>query len=473
MATARTNPSLDGKASSTEDVISLCPPGQTGSILSSDHPLGSLQEGSQRNTLQALLTFLALHQQLRRRKVLGSHGIWDDGAIQADLKEYEPFTLDEALQLVADRAIAITRADGLAIALVENNEIVLRAASGSMRPDRGTRIDSDSAFSGACFRTARIVTCDDAETDIRVNRQACRRLGTRSMVALPLCAHGHAIGLLQAFSAQPFGFDHSDVRNLSRLAELMMGAFTPEEEEHLTEIAAVAATKLEQTTSEPAAVPVAEPAVQRRKPQSATHEPTKLFLFVLLACIVIVAALAARVWWKPKPSQLSNKMGQTEKVASKPKSAATEYAPTAPSAGSAANFGKLNPDATPKESRPINSGPTLRELLKFPKVTGIQYRWSADSSSVVLNLEDPVPYEAHRLANPDRIYFDLHDTQLASQLAGKSFNVEDAVLKRIRVAQPVIGVTRIVLETKARSNFSVSLEPNPYRLVVQVRQSEF
>jgi N-acetylmuramoyl-L-alanine amidase len=92
---------------------------------------------------------------------------------------------------------------------------------------------------------------------------------------------------------------------------------------------------------------------------------------------------------------------------------------------------------------------------------------------VVLNLEDPVPYEAHRLANPDRIYFDLHDTQLASQLAGKSFNVEDAVLKRIRVAQPVIGVTRIVLETKARSNFSVSLEPNPYRLVVQVRQSEF
>ena len=34
------------------------------------------------------------------------------------------------------------------------------------------------------------------------------------------------------------------------------------------------------------------------------------------------------------------------------------------------------------------------------------------------------------------------------------------------------GVTRVVLETRGASNFSVSLEPNPYRLVVQVRGME-
>ncbi len=38
------------------------------------------------------------------------------------------------------------------------------------------------------------------------------------------------------------------------------------------------------------------------------------------------------------------------------------------------------------------------------------------------------------------------------------------------MAQPVAGMTRIVLETKANSTFSVSLEPNPYRLVVEVRK---
>jgi N-acetylmuramoyl-L-alanine amidase len=103
-------------------------------------------------------------------------------------------------------------------------------------------------------------------------------------------------------------------------------------------------------------------------------------------------------------------------------------------------------------------------------VTGIQHWSSADSSTVVVNLEDQVQYKAHRLPNPDRIYFDLRDTQLASNLAWKSIEVGDALLNRIRVAQPVSGITRIVLETKAKVDFSVSLEPNPYRLVVEVRK---
>ena len=49
-------------------------------------------------------------------------------------------------------------------------------------------------------------------------------------------------------------------------------------------------------------------------------------------------------------------------------------------------------------------------------------------------------------------------------------DVGDTLVSRIRMAQPVAGMTRIVLETKANSTFSVSLEPNPYRLVVEVRK---
>ncbi|MGA7630987.1 MAG: N-acetylmuramoyl-L-alanine amidase, partial [Terriglobales bacterium] len=75
-----------------------------------------------------------------------------------------------------------------------------------------------------------------------------------------------------------------------------------------------------------------------------------------------------------------------------------------------------------------------------------------------------------RLANPDRIYFDLHDTQPTSDLAWKSIEVGDALLKRIRVAQPTTGMTLIVLETKTNTDFSVSLESNPYRLVVEVHK---
>jgi len=84
-------------------------------------------------------------------------------------------------------------------------------------------------------------------------------------------------------------------------------------------------------------------------------------------------------------------------------------------------------------------------------------------------MEDQVPYEVHRLMSPERIYFDLHDTVLVRELDRKTMEVGDASLSRVRIAQPVAGVTRIVLDTKDGSNFSVSMESNPYRLVVELR----
>jgi len=113
---------------------------------------------------------------------------------------------------------------------------------------------------------------------------------------------------------------------------------------------------------------------------------------------------------------------------------------------------------------------TPQELSKLSRITGIRHWSSADSSTVVLDLQDQVQYEAHRLPSPDRIYFDLHDTSLAPDLVAKTIEIGDPLLTRVRVAQPVPGLTRVVLETKGNPNFSVSLEPNPYRLVVEVRK---
>ncbi len=73
------------------------------------------------------------------------------------------------------------------------------------------------------------------------------------------------------------------------------------------------------------------------------------------------------------------------------------------------------------------------------------------------------------LSHPERIYLDLHDTRLVASLFNKTIDVGDPLLQRVRVAQPTHGVTRVVLETTGASNFSVSLEPNPYRLVIEVR----
>ena len=96
---------------------------------------------------------------------------------------------------------------------------------------------------------------------------------------------------------------------------------------------------------------------------------------------------------------------------------------------------------------------TPEEAGVLPQVTGIRHWSSADSSTVVIDIQDQVQYEAHRLSKPERIYFDLHDTTLAAAFSNRIIAVNDPLLQRVRVAQPIAGVTRVVLETNGASGF--------------------
>ena len=126
-----------------------------------------------------------------------------------------------------------------------------------------------------------------------------------------------------------------------------------------------------------------------------------------------------------------------------------------------------------KPAVPAETASTPQELSKFPKVTGVRHWSSNDSSTIVFDLEDQVQYEPGHLSNPDRFYFDLRDTQLSPELQGKSFD-GDTLLSRIRIAQPAAGMTRVVLEARSGAALSrpqVSLERDPYRLVIEVSKA--
>ena len=103
-----------------------------------------------------------------------------------------------------------------------------------------------------------------------------------------------------------------------------------------------------------------------------------------------------------------------------------------------------------------------------PRVTGIRYWSTADYTRVAIDLDSEVKYESGRVPDPDRIFFDLPDTKLVSTLVGKSFDVQDGFLKKIRVAQYQRGSTRVVLEVDDVAEYSAFLLPNPYRLIVDV-----
>src|SRR5436853_2671808 len=188
-----------------------------------------LGENCGRDALQALLAFASIHQQAARRK---------SAPDSVTTRKEDYLALDEVLRLVAARALSITGADGVAIALADENAIVCRASMGRIAPPPGVRLDPHSGFSGACLRSGQTVRCDDSDNDARVNAEACRDLGTRSMIAVPLTAKGRVVGLVEAFSTEPHGFNDSDVRSLNLLGELILAAIRPEEEDRLAEVAA-------------------------------------------------------------------------------------------------------------------------------------------------------------------------------------------------------------------------------------------
>lgn len=101
-------------------------------------------------------------------------------------------------------------------------------------------------------------------------------------------------------------------------------------------------------------------------------------------------------------------------------------------------------------------------------ITGIRHWSTPDYTRVAIDLESEVKYEAGRIANPDRIFFDLHDTKLSSTLVGKTFDAQDGFLRKVRVAQFQRGLTRVVLDVADVSDYSVFLLPNPYRLIIDI-----
>ena len=123
--------------------------------------------------------------------------------------------------------------------------------------------------------------------------------------------------------------------------------------------------------------------------------------------------------------------------------------------------GRMGPEAGGKQTGPLSV------------VTGIRHWSTASYTRVAIDLNvapgEEVKYEAARVENPDRIFFDLGHARLAPELAGKSFSVtDDGFLTRVRAAQFNGEVTRVVLDVHHVTDYSAFLLPNPLRLIIDI-----
>src|SRR5947199_1317130 len=92
-----------------------------------------------------------------------------------------------------------------------------------------------------------------------------------------------------------------------------------------------------------------------------------------------------------------------------------------------------------------------------------------DRCQVIMELGGRVHYQAVRLSDPDRIYFDIEHARLSNELLRQPIDVPSGrCLKAVRVAQNRADVVRVVLDVAQLKDYSVSELAVPDRLVVDV-----
>jgi N-acetylmuramoyl-L-alanine amidase len=101
-----------------------------------------------------------------------------------------------------------------------------------------------------------------------------------------------------------------------------------------------------------------------------------------------------------------------------------------------------------------------------PRIRRISASANADATRVTIDLEDTVQYSSARIANPDRIFFDLHSARLTPEVARGNVQVTGNLLTAVRVAQNQAGVVRVVLDVDGVKDYSASLLSNPPQLVI-------
>jgi diguanylate cyclase (GGDEF)-like protein len=155
------------------------------------------------------------------------------------------------IQFVADEIHLLTPATGVAVELLEGEEMVYRAVTGSLTEHLNLRFPMKGSISGLCIQKNQVLSSEDTKQDPRVNLEACRTVGAGSLVVSPLIYMKKAIGVLTAVSSTPHAFDSVHIQTLTMMAGFIAAGlkqqFLSEEKKKLLQENALIIKQLQET----------------------------------------------------------------------------------------------------------------------------------------------------------------------------------------------------------------------------------
>lgn len=207
------------------------------------------------------------------------------------------------LREILEEACVVTGATGAAIALARGEVLVCRATAGGDAPDLGVCLNPNSGLSGSCIQTRQLQRCDDTETDPRVDSEACRQLGVRSIAVLPLVRGNELLGVFEILSSRPNAFGQEELDSMQALSTRILQRKRQEAE---------STTKVPTRSSAPPSRPekvsvrnkastrVSDPGNPRRNQASRSRDLRTpiLGMLVIIAALLLGVLVGLRIGWE-------------------------------------------------------------------------------------------------------------------------------------------------------------------------------
>src|SRR3984893_7262102 len=133
--------------------------------------------------------------------------------------------LDWVLQEIVQHARLATSATGAFIGLVRANKIVCQALSGSNTSEFVAYLNRDRRMVDSCLRPSSLQRCRDSEASEELDGRACRYLGARSVVLVPIPDETEEkLGIFGVLSPQVDAFSNANIAALQSLSRRIADA---------------------------------------------------------------------------------------------------------------------------------------------------------------------------------------------------------------------------------------------------------
>ena len=126
-----------------------------------------------------------------------------------------------AVELIAERTHTITRADGVAVGVLENGKLVYRADTGDTASQSNCPVLITDSLAAECFRTGKALQSAETRNDDRIDQALRQRLGVESLLAIPIRQEGKLAGVLELRFKRPNAYQSYDLRTCQLMSGLI------------------------------------------------------------------------------------------------------------------------------------------------------------------------------------------------------------------------------------------------------------